>query len=60
MKKKTFVRPEAQLTAFECQNILAGSGNEETNQNDPNGTNQFSTEPLTPGNFDWNNGNLGG
>ena len=60
MKKKTFVRPEARLTAFECQNILTSSGSEVIDPNNPNGTNQFSTEPLNPGNFDWGNGQLGG
>lgn len=64
MKKKTFVRPEARLTAFECQDILASSANcvddPTNNPNNPNGTNQFSTEPLNPGNFDWGNGQLGG
>ena len=62
MKKKTFIRPEVRLTAFEAQDILAASiGNADDPNNNPNsGTNQFSTEPLNPGNFDWTSGNLGG
>lgn len=63
MKKKTFVRPEARLTAFECQDILANSPYCDPNDpNNPNssGTNLFSNEPLNPGNFDWGNGQLGG
>jgi hypothetical protein len=62
MNKKTFIRPEVRLTAFEAQDILAASiGNVDDPNNNPNsGTNQFSTEPLNPGNFDWTSGGLGG
>ena len=62
MKKRTFVRPEVRLTAFEAQDILAASVGNVVDPNDPNnnGTNQFGTEPLNPGNFDWTSGGLGG
>ncbi|MBQ3804486.1 MAG: hypothetical protein II844_01605 [Prevotella sp.] len=64
MKKKTFIRPEVHLTAFEAQDILAASVGNVIDPNDPNnpnsGTNQFGTEPLNPGNFDWTSGGLGG
>ena len=62
MKKKIFIRPEVRLTAFEAQDILAASIGNVDDPNDPNnnGTNQFSTEPLNPGNFDWTSGGLGG
>ena len=57
--KKIFIRPEVRLTAFKAQDILATSIG---NADDPNnsGTNQFGTEPLNPGNFDWTSGGLGG
>ena len=61
MKKKTFIRPEVRLTAFEAQDIMATSGSESSlDPNNPDGTNQFGTEPLNPGNFDWTSGGLGG
>ena len=61
MKKKTFIRPEVRLTAFEAQDILATSIGTTDDPNNPNsGTNQFGTEPLNPGNFDWTSGGLGG
>ncbi|MCR5068188.1 MAG: hypothetical protein K6A78_00030 [Prevotella sp.] len=62
MTKKTFIRPEVRLTAFEAQDIMATSMGtaDDPNNNPNNGTNQFGTEPLNPGNFDWTSGGLGG
>ena len=55
------MRPEVRLTAFEAQDILAASVGNVVDPNNPNsGTNQFGTEPLNPGNFDWTSGGLGG